>query len=133
MNQPTTGATNLGFFILVIKNQPSDKIIDFITFCNYDFNQDFSPNSNLATTTGTGRTSQASRNITRGGATIFNSVANLEIRCFASWFTILPRTDPGGNLISTEYMLYSLTSEWSTSFAGILTTNLYAGINTRII
>jgi hypothetical protein len=57
MNQPATGATNLGFFILVIKNQPNDKIIDFATFCNYDFNQDFGPNSNLATTSGTGRTS----------------------------------------------------------------------------
>ena len=57
MNQPASGATNLGFFILVIKNQPNDKIIDFATFCNYDFNQDVGPNSNSATTTGTGRTS----------------------------------------------------------------------------
>jgi hypothetical protein len=131
MNQPTTDATNLGFFILVIKNQPNDKIIDFLPFCNYDFNQDVGPNSNLATISSLGKTQQVSNSITRG-LTIFNSVANLEIRCFASWFTILPRTDPGGNLISTEYMLYSLTSEWSGSFADILTTKLYAGSNTRI-
>ncbi len=57
MNQPTYGATKLGFFIVVIKDQPNDKIIDFFPICNYDFNQDFGPTSTVANNVGTGRTS----------------------------------------------------------------------------